>query len=88
MDVVTVYLNAEVVSDFYMEQHESYNKPSSIGILIVSKLAKESKISTASAKCIVPRTRSLPLELTPSDFYSSTWIMPSSPSFGPDLSTS
>ena len=40
MDVVTAFLNADVVSDVYMEQPEGYHKPSSSGTRLVCKLAK------------------------------------------------
>ena len=40
MDVVTAILNADVTSDIYMEQHESYHIPSSSGTRLVCKLDK------------------------------------------------
>jgi hypothetical protein len=40
MDVVTAFLNADVVSDVYMEQHEGYHRPSPSGTCLVCKLAK------------------------------------------------
>ena len=40
MDVVTIFLNADVTSDIYMEQPEGYHVPSSFGTRLVCKLDK------------------------------------------------
>jgi hypothetical protein len=40
MDVVTAFLNADVVSGIYMVQSEGYRTPFSIGTRIVFKLVK------------------------------------------------
>jgi hypothetical protein len=40
MDVVTAFLNADVMTAIYMEQPEGYHVPSSTGTRLVCKLDK------------------------------------------------
>ncbi len=40
MHVVKAFLNADFVSDIYMEQHDGYHTPSSTKSSLVSKVAK------------------------------------------------